>query len=137
MNVVQRARGSEPAAQPAAFFHPEALDVHDVMQIAEHEKAPDQAGAEGDQLIGQPDVQEMIGHQRAYQEKCCRYQPFESNVAQGHPVISGVFVIRGALVLQRSIDRKMMHHVTAAENADPAAVQQPVQPVPQHFGDEA
>jgi hypothetical protein len=51
MAVVPAARRDEPMIQPFVFFHPKPLDMHNVVQIAEHHETPQQCGCEVDPLI--------------------------------------------------------------------------------------
>ena len=53
MNVVKAPGLAKPPVEYGCSFHPEILDVHPVMQIAEHEDRPNQQGCHRKQTVGQ------------------------------------------------------------------------------------
>src|ERR1700745_1748640 len=59
MDVVSLAGRDEPALQAGSALHPEVVDVHAVVEIAEHEKAPGQRPGDEDRLMYRGHVQEV------------------------------------------------------------------------------
>ena len=55
MDVMQPSRFQEPRFQDGNFRHPEILDVHPVVQVAEHQGGPDEQGAKRQHLVDKRD----------------------------------------------------------------------------------
>jgi len=55
MDVMQPSRSQEPRFQEGNFRHPEILDVHPVVQVAEHQGGPDEQGAKRQHLVDKRD----------------------------------------------------------------------------------
>jgi hypothetical protein len=133
VNIVKTARVQKPSAQDGDSGHPEVLDVHAVVQIAEHQDGPAEERGERNQLVGCRDTKQRH-HAPAEQENDRRwYKPFEPDVAHREPIVRGVVIFAGAHGLPGAIDQEMMDQMAPAEGWDSAAVQKPVQPVPGEF----
>src|SRR6267142_2740187 len=133
MNVVQLARFQKPSPQARNSGHPIVLDVHAVVQIAEHQNGPAEEREKREHLVSMRHMKQSH-HAPAEQENNCRRdKPFEPDVANGEPLLRGVVVFVGAHGLPGAIDQEMMDQMAPAEGWDFVAVQKPVQPVAGEF----
>ena len=58
MNVVQPARFQKPSPQARNFGHPEILDVHAVVQIAEHQDRPAEERTKREHFVSMRDMKQ-------------------------------------------------------------------------------
>src|ERR1700674_1409995 len=71
MNIVKFARFQKPIPQARDSGHPEILDVHPVVQIAEHQDRPAEERGKREHLVRMRDMKKSH-HAPAHREKHCR-----------------------------------------------------------------
>src|SRR5580765_252240 len=82
VNVMESARRKEPALEQSVPGQPEALDVHDVMQPAEHEEAPAKRAHEINHLIDPAHVKSPEQCQHTGYQQCRGCEPLHPDIAE-------------------------------------------------------
>jgi hypothetical protein len=122
MNFVQITRRHEPPFEKPVPCHPEAFDVLNVMQVAEHQKAPTKRHSEKDELMQRDHVQQMKELKSTSDKHTRGNEPLQPDVAQRDAVVGGIEIRPRALFLQWPVNHEMVSHVISAQKCDPATV---------------
>lgn len=137
MDVVSFASQDEPSLQTRSALHPEVVDVHAVVEVADHEEAPGERSGDEDGLMQHRHVEEVEHGDGCDDQQGAGDEPFEADVVKRDGVGGGVVITGpGPLRLKRPVKHQVMPHVTAAEESDLSAVQKPMQEVSKEFGDQ-
>lgn len=129
MDFMQPASRKKPELQHSISFQPEPFDVHDIVEIAEHEKAPPQSDSQPDRLIEQVNMKAAKRYDSDREYKRGGSEPFKSDVPECEPFTCGVVIFGCTLFPNRAVVYHVMFHVAPTEKSDPTAVHQAVQPV--------
>ena len=93
-----------------------------VVQVAEHQKAPTKRDSEKDELMQRPNVQQMKELKSTSDKHTRGNEPLQPDVPKRYAVVGGVEIGLRALFLQWPVSHKMMSHVISTEKCDPATV---------------
>ena len=136
MNVVEATGAQEPGFQDWRAFHPEILQVHAVVEVAEHEHRPGHHGCQRHGLIHAGDVEQAQRRPTKSQHQGYGGDPLHADVAKRGAAIGGIFVVFRAHGLSRTIQLKMVDEVSAAQRGEAIAMRQTVEQVADEFGEE-
>lgn len=135
MDIVEISRPAEPAPYHWHALHPEALDMHAVVQIAEDPEAPAENDPEKQKLVSRADPEEPEKTTQGDEQHSGWDDPFESDIADGDLARGRIHVLfAGSLFLQGTVEKQMVLHMIHAQERDPAAVEQSMQQVTQQLG---
>jgi hypothetical protein len=107
--------------------------MHAIMQVAEQEHWPCQQGDQCERLIKPGNCEAPQHDPTCTQDRCRGNYPFQPHISQSNAALGGVLVAGGAHGLARSIEVKMMNHVSTTEGGKFLAVHQTMQEITSQF----
>ena len=121
MNVMQSAGPAEPVPQDRSAFHPKALDMHAVVQVAEDPECPGEDDAKKQELKQHRSSEEVKETGEGDEKNAGGNEPFEANISQRDLTFGCVKILLARpLFLLRTIEKQMVLHMVQAQKADPA-----------------
>jgi len=130
VEVVPQSCRKEPASRDTIGGQPNTLDMHEVMEIAEHQKAPAECDGEVNPLVRPTHVKDVKHPKCAGDQQRRGHEPLDSDISERDRIVIGrVVIFVGSLLLQWAVKHEVMAHVIATQKSDHATVQKPVQPI--------
>lgn len=129
MDVVKPSGIQEPIFQNWNARHPELLQVHAVMQVAEHEHRPAQQRAKSKGLVCDRDVEKKHHSPTKQENEGGGSQPLDADIADGDSIIRGIAILRCAHGLAGAIYQEVMDQMAPAKGWKSVAMEEAVQPV--------
>jgi hypothetical protein len=100
MDVVQPSAALKPTFEYGIALHPEILDMHPIVEVAEHYEAPSNDRREKNQLVKEWNSDRPENDTRDPQQNGSWGQPLHSNISYREPVHGRVHIaLAGTLLL--------------------------------------